>query len=289
MTTLDELQGQMDQFMNQRNSRGLTEFEGYSPFEMQHILYVTFGDKSPIRLRKLKDEDYQLIPILNQVKYLARLISNAGELKLTKLGFLPTKVVAELYSQGFMKEYHIESNISKLYKETDSNSVHVARILLEISGLAKKRNNKLRLTQKSEKILNDDFTLCQLILETYCEKFNWAHSDYYGENNIGQLGFGFSLVLVHKYGNESRSEKFYQEKYFNAFPMLLDNITYPSYSTKERYAGHCYSLRTFDRFLSYFGLIQIQKEKGMNADSFLIETDLFDKFIDILPHNPQSF
>lgn len=45
----------------------------------------------------------------------------------------------------------------------------------------------------------------------------------------------------------------------NAYPMLLNNITYPSYSTKERYAGHGYSLSTFDRFLSYFGLIQIQK------------------------------
>ena len=288
MTTLDELQGYMDQFMNQRNSRSLTEFEGYSPFEMQHILYATFGDKSPIRLRKLKAEDYQSIPILNQVKYLARLISNAGELKLTKLGFLPTKVVYELYSQGYMLEDHIESNISKLYKETDSNSVHVARILLEISGLIKKRNNKLSLTQKSEKILNDDFILCQLILETYCKKFNWAHSDYYGENNIGQLGFGFSLILVHKYGTRNLSERFYQEKYFNAFPMLLDNITYPSYSTKERYAGHCYSLRTFDRFLSYFGLIQIQKEKGMGSDMYILKTDILDKFIDILPHNPQS-
>lgn len=288
MTTLDEIQGYMNQFMNQRNNRGLNEFEGYSPFEMQHILYHTFGEKSPIRLQKLKSEDYQLIPILNQVKYLARLVSNAGELKLTKLGFLPTKVVSELYGQGYMKEDHVESNISKLYKETDSNSVHIARILLEISGLAKKRNNILSLTQKSEKILNDNFTLCQLILETYCEKFNWAHSDYYGENNIGQLGFGFSLILLHKYGTRNLSERFYQEKYFNAFPMLLDNITYPTYTTKERYTGHCYSLRTFDRFLSYFGLIQIQKEKGMDADMFVIKTDVFDKLFEILPHNSQS-
>lgn len=287
MTTLDDLQSQMDQFMNQRNNRGVTEFEGYSPFEMQHILYDTFGEKSPIKLRKLKGEDYQLIPILNLIKYLARFISNAGELKLTKLGFLPTKVVSELYGQGFMKEDHIESNISKLYKETDSTSVHIARVLLEISGLAKKRNNKLSLTQKGEKILNDDFTLCQLILETYCKKFNWAHLDYYGENNIAQLGFGFSLILVHKYGTRNLSERFYQEKYFNAFPMLMDNISYPSYSTKERYTGHCYSLRTFDRFLSFFGLIQMDKKKGMDADSFLIKTEIFDKLIEVLPHNSQ--
>jgi hypothetical protein len=284
MATLEELQGHMDQFMNQSNNRGMTEFEGYSPFEMQHILHDTFGDKSPIRFRKLNEEDYQLIPILNQMKYLAGFLSRAGELKLTKLGFLPTKVVSELYGQGYMIEHHIESNILKLYKETDCNSVHVARILLELSGLAKKRNNKLSLTLKSEKILKDDFILFQLILKTFCEKFNWAHLDYYGENNIGQLGFGFSLILFYKYGNEKRSEKFYQEKYFNAFPILLENITSPSYSTKERYAGHCYSLRTFDRFLSYFGFIQIEKEK-MDADMFIIKTNIFDKLIEVLPHN----
>lgn len=38
MATLEELQGHMDQFMNQSNNRGMTEFEGYSPFEMQSIL-----------------------------------------------------------------------------------------------------------------------------------------------------------------------------------------------------------------------------------------------------------
>lgn len=39
MATLEELQGHMDQFMNQSNNRGMTEFEGCSPFEMQSILY----------------------------------------------------------------------------------------------------------------------------------------------------------------------------------------------------------------------------------------------------------
>jgi hypothetical protein len=52
MTTLEELQGHMDQFMNQRNNRGMTEFEGYSPFEMQYILHVNLQQKAG-RLVKL--------------------------------------------------------------------------------------------------------------------------------------------------------------------------------------------------------------------------------------------
>ena len=284
MTPLEELQGHLDQFMNERNNRPVPKFEGYSPNEMQYILHDTFGEKSPIKLRKLKGDDYELIPILNQIKYLAGIISRAGDVKLTKLGFLPTKVVQELYDQGFMKEYQFESGISKLYKEMDSTSVHVARVLLEISGLAKKRNNKLSLTKKGEKILGDDFQLCQLIFKIYGEKFNWAHLDGYGENGIGQMGFGFSLILIHLYGNEKRTDKFYTEKYFEAFPMLLDGISYPTYTTIESYAGHCYSLRTFDRFLSFFGGVDIEQERGMDAEKFIVKGDVFDKLFEFLPH-----
>jgi len=284
MTTFEEIQGHVNGFMQEQNSRLMPEFEGYSPMEMQHILYDTFGEKSPIKLNKLNEDEYSQIPILNQVKYLAGIIFRAGEIKLTKLGFLPTKVVKELYDQGFIKEHLIESGFSKLNREMDSMGIHVARVLLEISGLAKKRNNKISLTKKGEKILNDNFQLCQLLLKIYGEKFNWAHLDGYSENNIGQLGFGFSLILLHKYGTEKRTDKFYSEKYFRAYPMLMDNISSPTYTTIEDYVGHCYSIRTFDRFLDFFGLIQIEKEKGMNTEKSIVKTEVFDKLFEFSPH-----
>lgn len=283
MTSLEELQGHLNQFMNEQNNRPVTEFEGYSPFEMHHILHDTFGENSPIKLKKLNGDDHKQIPIINQIKYLADIISRTGEVKLTKLGFLPTKVVKELYEQGFMKEYYIEKGFAKLYKEMDSTGVHVARVLLEISGLAKKRNNKLSLTNKGEKILSDDFQLCQLILKIYGKKFNWAHLDGYGENQIGQLGFGFSLILIHKYGNIKRTDKFYSDKYFKAYPMLLENIQVPTYTTKERSAGHCYSIRTFDRFLSFLGGVVIEQERGMDAENYILKGDAFDKIFEFLP------
>ncbi len=99
-------------------------------------------------------------------------------------------------------------------------------------------------------------------MKIYGEKFNWAHLDGYIENSIGQLGFGFSVILLNKYGAEKQTDIFYNEKYFKAYPMLMDNISFPTYTTKEQYAGHCYSLRTFDRFLSFFGCVRIEQEKG---------------------------
>lgn len=284
MLTLEELQNNLNIYMQQQNNRSMPEFEGYSPYEMQRILYNTFDQYSLIKLKRLQEDDYKLIPIINQVKYLANIVSRAGEIKLTNKGFLPTKVVAELYNQGFMKEYYIEKGFLKLYKEMDSAGVHVTHVLLTLSGLVKKRNNKISLTKNGEKILSDDCELFRLILKTYVEKFNWAHLDYYGDNKVGQLGFGFSLILLNKYGNEKRIDTFYSQKYFNAYPTLLYNISDNTYSPKERYAANCYSVRTFDRFLNFFGCITIEEERKMDSKKYITKTEIFNKMFEFSIH-----
>ncbi len=276
---LKDLQNHVDNVMNEQNNRSISEFEGYSPFEMHQILHFTFGSDSPIKLQNLSDSDYQRIPILNQIKYLMNLIDKAGEIKLTNKGFLPTKVVSELYGQGFLKDEHIEKNISKLYKEADSMTVNLTRILMELSGLIKKRKGKLSLTNSSKKILADNYELLRLILLTFATKFNWAYYDGYGENQIGQLGYGFSLILLSKYGQEKRLDSFYAERYFRAYPQLLESIE-PTYGTLENYSNRCYSLRTFERFLDYFGLIIIDEEgKGPNSIKYITKTDIYDKLL----------
>jgi len=285
---LKDIQRHIDQVMNEQNNRSIPEFEGYSPFEMHQILHFTFGKDSPIQLQKLSDSDYKKIPILNQIKYLTDLIDKNGEIKLTNKGFLPTKVVSDLYQQKFIKEYHIEKGISKLYKETDSMTINLTRILVELCGLVKKRNGKLSLTKNSKKILADNHELLRLILLTFATKFNWAYYDGYGENQIGQLGYGFSLILLSKYGHESQLDSFYAERYFKAFPQLLDSVE-PNYGTLERYTARCYSIRTFDRFLDYFGLVNIEEQgKWLDSITYITKTDLYDELIQCTPHNTRS-
>ena len=251
---------------------------------MQNILYDTFGNNSPIQLQKLCDADFKKIPLLNQIKYLLQLINNNGELKLTAKGFLPTKIVSEIYNQKYIKDKMIESGISKLYKETDSNSINLTRILLELSGLIKKRNNKLSLTKKGKTEFNDNYKLLKSIIITFGNKFNWAYYDGYGQNQIGQLGFGFSLILLSKYGSEKQLDSFYGKKYLKAFPMLLEQIEPSRFDTKEKQIYKCYSLRIFDRFLDYFGLIKIDSENKWDSEKFIKKTELFDKLLKVRPH-----
>lgn len=274
--------------MVDQNNRSIPESEGYSPSEMLRILHFTLGEDSPIQLQKLSDPYYKKIPILKLVKYLTDLIAKNGEIKLTNKGFLPTKIVSDLYQQGFIKEKHIEKGFLKLYKETDSMSVNLSRILIELAGLIKKRNGKISLTKNGEKTIQDNFRLLTTILETFTTKFNWAYYDGYGENQIGQLGYGFSLILLSKYGNEKRLDRFYAEKYYKAYPHLLESVE-PSYGTLERSSTNCYSIRTFERFLDYFGLVKIDEEgKGLDSIKYITKTALFDKLIKVQPHNKPS-
>ena len=120
MDELEEINKYLEKIQNERNSRGLPDFEGYSPIEMQLILFDTFGNNSPIQLIELCDADFKKIPLLNQIKYSLQLVNDSVELKLTAKGFLPTKIVSDIYNQKFIKDEMIESGISKLYKETDS-------------------------------------------------------------------------------------------------------------------------------------------------------------------------
>jgi len=124
--------------MHHNNHTEIPDFEGYSPFDMHEILYDPFGGNSPIQILKMVQSEYLKVPILNQLKYLLMLIEKKGMLKLTAKGFLSTSVVADIYSQGYLTDSMIERGISKLYKETDSNSINLTRILLELSGLVKK-------------------------------------------------------------------------------------------------------------------------------------------------------
>lgn len=274
---LGDLQKHIDQVMNEQNNREIQEFEGYSPFEMHHILHFTFESNSPIILQKLADLDCLKCPMFNLIKYFLDLVNDKGEIKLTAKGFLPTQIVQDIYNQGFWEEYQFSSGISKLYKESDSLTVNLTRLLAELAGLTKKRNGKISLTKTGEKIISDNQKLFDLIFKTMTQKFSWAYYDNYENEQIGQFGFGFSLILLAKYGSEKRLEYFFSEKYFKAFPQLLDSII-PTYGTAEKYAGNCYSVRTFERFMSYFGLVEIEKQgKMLDRKNFIIKTELFDK------------
>ncbi|MGM0442964.1 MAG: hypothetical protein ACQEQV_02130 [Fibrobacterota bacterium] len=271
---------------NSSNKLPPVDFDGYSPLEMHHILYSTFSAGSPIALQGLSDSEYERVPLLHQVQNLMHIVEAAGELKLTKNGYLPQKIVRELYDQGILKDDLIERGITKLVKEIDTDTIHLPRILAELMGVVKKRKGKLSLTQKGKKLITHNQRLMEILFRTFTETFNWAYSDGYGDNYIGQFGYGFTLLLLSKYGDTKRPGSFYAQKYFAAFPHLLDFPT-PVFSSPEEYAERCYLLRTFERFLAYFGIVHFTYEgAGLDRCMYVSKSDLFDTLLECKP--PQN-
>lgn len=276
---MDEIEKYVLESIRNKNNQPIDDFEGYSPAEMQIILYDFFSPKCPVQIQELKNTDYLKIPLLNQIKFLLKIIQESGQLKLTKKGNLPTKVVADIYKQGYLKDDFIESGISKLYKEEQVQTITLTRILLELSDLVKKRNNILSITKKGQKIIHNNHLLFKHIFEIFSSKFNWAYFDGYENEEIGQIGFGFTLLILDKYGKNKRNVFFYAKKYIKAFDFKNDSN--PDFINN---LPNAYSIRTFDRFLDYLGLIKID-EKIFGEIRNVETTKIFGKLIKIRPHN----
>ena len=279
---LDALNDDIDDLMLDHNLEPQDDFEGLSPFQMYHILYDTFGKDSILSLKQMDVEEYFQIPIFNNIHHLLSIIENAGELKLTNAGYLPVKEVRTIYDKSLVKdEFEKYRSSLKNLKENDSGVVSLTRSIAEIAGLIKKRYNKLSLTKNGEKLIKNHHKLHEKIMSAYVNRLNWGYFDGYDADGLAQMGFGYSIFLIYKYGAEKRLTDFYAEKYFRAYPMMMMDEAQAIYRTAEEYSLSCYSIRTFDRFLYFFGAVEIETGTGWQDHILINKTDLFDKLFEV--------
>lgn len=268
---LDDLNKELQKRATAHNQAGLDDFEGLSPKQMNILQQGFPKDKSLLVKNKLSEEELENSPLLRQIRLLIDKMKGEKEIKLTKTGALPTKLVKEIYGLSYLKNWAIENGITKLKKESDAEEISITRILLEISSLAKKRNGKLSLTKKGEKYANDGNFILEEILIFLLYKFNWAYYDGYGSENIGRVNPGFSLFLLKKYGDKKRSSYFYAEKYFKAFPKLLEN---------GESSFRCYALRSFERYFKFMGFVHVEK-KGILSPAEVEKSEFFDQLFSL--------
>jgi hypothetical protein len=63
---------------------------------------------------------------------------------------------------------------------------------------------------------------------------------------------------------------------------LKGTIVSTAYRTLEEYISDCYSLRTFEQFMRFFGLVTIESEKAWGSDKYILKTKAFDKLFTIV-------
>ncbi|MDG5815151.1 hypothetical protein QA601_08680 [Chitinispirillales bacterium ANBcel5] len=280
---MDEaIQRQIESIISEQNRRPVTEFEGYSPLEMQSILYETFDKNCPVQLLEMRDSEYDAVPLLGTVKHLANHLNKEGEVRLTQRGYLPPKIAHEMFEIIRAKDDYIVKGTTKLTKESDCVSISLIRALSEVSGLIKKRQNRLSLTQKGKKALGNNHQLLYILFKSLGEKHNLASFDGYGDFMIGQMAYGYTLTLLSKYGDINRDSAFYSEKYFKAFPQLAELPIVDLYQSRFESLTNFYHLRSFKRFLAYFSIVDIKETDKLRRET-VAKTKLFDKMISCTP------
>ncbi len=282
--SFEELQAIVRKFNTVYNRRTLEEFEGYSPEEMHHMLHFPFSEGSPLEILPAGEDVLGKVPLYSLVRSLLEMVEDGGEPKLTAKGNLPVRMVRDLYNMKFLPEDPIERGIVKLASESDSLTITLARILAQLAGLIKKRHNKISLTAKGKKMLKNPSGLFRCILVSFSQRFNWSYFDAYGSGDIGQLGFAFSFVLLDRYGKQKKPFQFYADRYFRAFPDMVQTVR-TGYIERDpnEMATRCYSLRTFERFMNYLGIIELDGHRLFRDEGKVKTTPLFHKIIRISP------
>lgn len=261
------------------------DFEGITPAQMHGLIYTPFNKElSPLRLNE--NVDNKLIHEIRYYNHVIQFLSKINEqqpLKLTQKGNLPQKFLRELTDNGVI-ESEEDQDLFKEFPprtETDVFYIHIMNFLTQATGLTKKRYNRISLTEKGKRYLDKELAseLYLHLFMNYITKYNWGYADGYPESWIIQGGFGFTIYLVQKYGNEPREVNFYAEKYLKAFPKLMRDFPDEQYSTGLKEFQRCYTVRVFKRFLHKFGLIEVVKKEKFWESVIIIKRELIDQFV----------
>ncbi len=264
--------------MEGNNASPVADFEGLSPNEMSQLLYRPLEEGSPVQYESaVTNETLGKLPFFRLFRIYLEQIDKEGELKLTARGNLPRKLVRGLYETKLIPEDVIESGIVKLNKEADSIVIQNLKLIGDLSGITKRRNNKLSLTKKGENWYHSEkqFELFKQIFETNILKFNLGYHDGYPQEGGVQQVLPYTLYLLLKFGGEQRTAAFYGEKVLTAFPHLLRSFG-TGWSPPEDQFQRCYRVRTHERCLAYYGFVEVQGER-FSDDIQLRDTELLRK------------
>lgn len=235
----------LQEIMIRQNSAPRSDFNGLSPEDMHNIMYDPFRDQCVVQLNKLDKNQYELVPLIRQALFLLNTL-NEKDLKLTKLGWLPLKIVADAYRIG-QPEWIIEELKQKRINEYEVGAVWMARIILELLGWIKTRKGVLSLTVKGRKAFSNIDAAANEILRFSLVGVGLHTFDAVEDDRISNLGIAYSVWLLNQFGSEWHFGSFYQEHYQKAF-------NFP-----DKYT--IYETRVFSRLFYWLGIVEMRLNK----------------------------
>lgn len=263
--SLQEAQTFLDQYTQQQNRRQRDEFHGLSPEQMHQMLNIPFASPELVRFPKVLDAN-PTAPILTLFEQLTDAIGEQG-LKPTAKGNLPRNFCREAALAYFGEpRYQEKTRYGGINREEDFADLHITRLVAELAGLIRKYKGRFILSRDCRRLLAENGlpAVYPRLFGVYAEQFNWAYRDGYPELRFIQSAFLFTLYLLMRYGDVSRSQVFYEDAFLRAFPMLLDEVP-SSQVLPEEMVRRCYTWRALVHFAGFLGLATVEPA----SDEFL--------------------
>lgn len=282
---------QIGKMINQANYAPIEDFDNLSSADMNHIMYDTFGKESCLQINtNIPKEILDQVPFLQLELDYFKILGESKELKLTPKGNLLVKTCKTLYEPKHISDFGLEKIGYKLNQESKCISIVTMKLIATVANLTKKRNNKMSLTKKGQKLYyhDDHSSLFRILFESYFKEYNMGYHDGYGEHFEIQRTIGYTFYLLLQYGKEFRPIEFYSEKVLKAFPMLLHPFMRSSFRTPKEEMTSCYQLRIFKRYLDWFGLVKIESDdKFLDKNVQVKATDIYFKIFRLEKNNFQ--
>lgn len=282
---IDALNELMSRRVEEYNNSPKDEFAGLSSVQMHSLLYGALDESSPVSLKTdIPDEILDNMLFFRLAEEFLRIIKRDGPIKLTKTGALPRRILQELCDSGVPADWHPIRENGSLMREDESAFMRSLHKNAYLTGTARKVNGKLFLTRNGETMLapGQRNRFFRLVVEAFTYKFNWAYNDWLEDCQACQTCFGFSLYLLSKFGTTKHPFSFYSELFLKAFPFCIEEFSDRPYFTAEQYFQTCYRIRTFSRFLEWFGLVDIEFPNGRGASATVMTNQNFKNVFDVL-------
>lgn len=260
--SLEETQAFVSRHAQEQNRQPRDEFHGLSPEQMHRILNLPFASPGLVHFPEVLDT-IPTAPILTLLGLLIDAIGDQG-LKPTAKGNLPRNFCREAALAYWGEQrYQEKTRYGDINREADFADLHVTRLAAELAGLIRKYKGRFILSRDCRRLLAREregmSAIYPRLFRAYVEQFNWAYRDGYPELRFLQSAFLFTLYLLMRYGDISRSQVFYEDAFLRAFPMLLEEVPPSQVVSPDKTVRNCYTWRSLVDFASFLGLAEVEK------------------------------
>ncbi len=289
--SIEEAQAFTNEYIQHKNQRPSDDFCGLSPEQMYQVLNFQFDCSNIVFFPESLNTPTKA-PLQTLFDFIIDAIADDG-LKATAKGNLPQKFCRESALKFWGKQLHQEkTGFRGINKEEDFLDLHITRLVAELAGFIIKRKGKFYLTKSFKDLQDSDpFAVYPRLFHTYVLEFNWGYWDRYEEVNFIQQSFVYSLYLLHLFGNVKHSQAFYEDRFLQAFPSVLEEFQETTYSSPEEDFRHCYTYRTIIHFMGFLGLAELEEipsDKPYRHEYNLKKLPLLDEVMKFQIHSNQG-